>query len=328
MKFKLGLFFVCILSSFVFSLDQELTSLFNDLIKGDTVKGAKVVAVMPFKCAGKGVTEDNGRSVAEFGVVALQASGQYTLVERTELLKAVQEIQLAQTGLMSDSAGLQIGRMVSANRLVLGTVSDIFGKRMISARIVKTETGEVLSSASVTVPEKDLAQFTKKLLGEKGQVSATLFRSALVPGWGQLYTDHPVKGGIFLTVFCATAGYLAYCINAASQARNESDTYNNYLNSPEWQQDAIDTLTALQVGIDDAAIQRVAGFYKLKQDSLYQVYSDKFDNALIAGLIMGGVWALNLADAALIGVREKRDFNLYFSSTPCEPIHVQLTFRF
>ena len=328
---RLLLISVLLVPSALFALDQELTSLFSDLVKNDTAKGAKIIAIMPFKAAGQGVTEDVGRSVAEFGVVALQASGQYTVVERDQMIKAVEEIQLSQTGLMNDSSGLTVGKMLSADRLLLGTVSDIFGKRIISARIIKTETGKVVSSASITVTAKDLSTFSRDLLSEKGQISATLFRSALIPGWGQLYTNHPVQGGASLVLFLGSIGYLVYCFNATSKAKDESNAYNSYLGSPAWEQEAVDTLKALygsQTNINQATLnQALVDYYSEKQNNLYQTYSDKFDQAVLAGIIAGGIWTLNLIDAAILGSKEKKKFNLYFSGTPSQPVKLQISYK-
>jgi hypothetical protein len=323
---------VLLFSSTAFPLDKELTALFGDLIKGDTTRAVKVIAVMPFGASGKSVTEDAGRSVAEFGVVALQSSGRYRVVERAQMGKALEEIKLAQSGLMSDSAGIQVGKMLSADRLLVGTVSDLFGKRMISARIVRTETGEVLSSASVTVAAQDLTKFSKELLGEKGQVSATLFRSAVLPGWGQLYAQHTGHGVVSLVAFVGAAGYLAYCVTTTSSAHGKSDSYTAYLGSPQWQQDATDTLRQIygsQVVVDDAALKKaLVDYYTAKQDDLYRDYSRKYDYAMIAGIITGGVWALNLVDAAILGAQGKKKFDLYFSGVPGESLRMDVTFRF
>jgi hypothetical protein len=328
--------FLCILlfipASFPLALDQELTTLFSDLIKNDPAQGAKVIAIMPFKTAGQGVTKEAGRSVAEFGVVLFQGSGRYKVVERADLLKAVSEITLAQSGLMNDSAGLQVGKMLSADRLLLGTIADIFGKRMISARIVKTETGEVLSSASVTVASRDLDKFAKDLLSEKGQISATLFRSALIPGWGQFYNGHPVQGGVSLAAFACAAVYFVYCLTGTAAALDESNLYVSYLKTPQWGQDVTDTLQILAgtgVDITDTTVrQSLARAYTGRQDALYQAYTDKFNQMVVAFLIGGGVWALNLADAAILGSQAKKKFNLYFSRTPREAAHVEFAYSF
>lgn len=290
-------------------IENELNTLFADLAKGDTARGGGVIAVMPFK-TGQGMAPDEGRVVAEYGVVMLSAGARYKVVDRADLSRIVAELKLAQSGLMDEENGVKVGRMLSADRLVTGSVTDAFGRRMITASIVRTETGQVLSSAAVTVQAADLTDFTRELLGEKGQVSATVFRSAVVPGWGQFYTNHPARGAASFVLFTGAVGVTVYAAVKAGDAKTEKDEYTAFLSSSKREREMAYRSAQGEDWND------LVNEYNGRLDSLYNEYDKAFGNALFWGLVTGGVWALNLADAALAGMQSRKKFNLYFSACP------------
>ena len=59
------------------------------------------------------------------------------------------------------------------------------GRVVIHARIITAENGTVVASASKPLPAGIFTPFIKEVLGEKTQLSASVFRSAIIPGWGQ-----------------------------------------------------------------------------------------------------------------------------------------------
>ena len=79
------------------------------------------IGIMPFKGAGK-QGEAAGEKVAVRMLVALQKTRRYTLVERAELKKALQEIARSQSGLVRDEDIMKIGKQAGAKYMVLGEI--------------------------------------------------------------------------------------------------------------------------------------------------------------------------------------------------------------
>ena len=77
------------------------------------------VAVLPFKAP----TELIGQSVSDMLVTELLRARRYALVERGQMDQVLGEAELALAGL-SDSAALEVGRMLGADGVIIGTVDE------------------------------------------------------------------------------------------------------------------------------------------------------------------------------------------------------------
>ncbi|MFH0919081.1 MAG: CsgG/HfaB family protein [Fibrobacterota bacterium] len=322
MTIRLSLFCILLCALSACAQDTEFNQLFQDLVRSDTLSGKAVIAILPFKASGQGITEDAGRVVAEFGVAFLRSTGRYHVVERAELSKAVEELKLSQSGLMDESSGLKVGQMLSANRLLTGTISDIFGRRMITARMVRTETGDIIAGSTVTLPAAALDQFTRELLGERMQVTAVLFRSAVVPGWGQLFTGHPVRGGACLALFAGALTYTLYNAARTNDAKGVKDDYLVFLNSASREGEMNARHNAGENW--DALVRE----YNDKLYGLYDDYTAQYDKTVLWGAITGCIWALNLVDASFVGRESQKKYELYFSASPAASVNARLAYHF
>lgn len=88
-----------------------------------------------------------GRYVAEELITALYERG-VSVVERSLLDRAMSELQLGLTDLMSATAVKRFGRLVGAHAIVVGTLTDVGQSVKLNARIVAVETGQVVGAAS------------------------------------------------------------------------------------------------------------------------------------------------------------------------------------
>ncbi|HON09519.1 MAG TPA: FlgO family outer membrane protein [Chitinispirillaceae bacterium] len=247
------------------------------------------LAVLPFSDKA-GAESEKGKAVAEIIVSNLDRSNRFTLVERGEFQKMLQEIELSQTDLVDEATAVKAGKIMAADAVLSGSITDVFGSYRINARIIRTETGEILASVSVAVAPAALDGITKELLGEKVQVSSSIFRSLLAPGWGQYYTNHPGHGTIFLSLTAVSAGFTVWSIVDWSVKSGEVSANRTKLLSKDPDEDK--RLREKAVDERDEARRRAA----------------------IAGSITGAVWAINLIDAAILGGKEKNKIReLYFS---------------
>lgn len=254
------------------------------------------LAVLPFADKTEGEQSSRGTAIAEYLVGRLQGEERFTLVDRAAFQEMIAEIELSQTDLVDESTAVKAGKMLAADAILTGTIGEVFGKSRVSAKIIRTETSEILASASVVAAPAALQGLTKELLGERTQVSATAFRSALLPGWGQFYSHQYTRGGISLAACGAMVGYTIYSIVKTHNARVERDEWDAYMDSREWQESGIPWEEAR------------AEYRRLDKD-----YGERFDRAVVAGIITGGVWTLNVVDALIAGVQAKRRFEPYFA---------------
>ena len=108
------------------------------------------VGMLPFKAA----TTLIGTSVSDMFVTELMKMGRYELVERSQMSGVLGETEVALSGLTAGQAA-QLGQMVGANGVIIGTVSEYetvaMGGRTypvvgISVRLIDSATGKILWS--------------------------------------------------------------------------------------------------------------------------------------------------------------------------------------
>ncbi|MBN1183346.1 MAG: hypothetical protein JXB49_13725 [Bacteroidales bacterium] len=104
------------------------------------------IAVIEFTDYNNRVT-DLGVSLANQLIDVMFKSG-YQIVERIDMSKVLSEPQLGQTGYIDEKSAARIGKFFGASAVVFGSIEKGQGRYRVSSRIVKTETGEVLASAT------------------------------------------------------------------------------------------------------------------------------------------------------------------------------------
>ena len=79
----------------------------------------------------------------------LSQSSDLRIIERGRLNDLLKEQDLAAEGRTDQASAAQIGKLVGARYVVLGSFTDLFGQFRMDARVVDVETSEVLKSESV-----------------------------------------------------------------------------------------------------------------------------------------------------------------------------------
>ncbi len=103
------------------------------------------VAVLPFEVRTRaGAQSADGKSIAELLGIALLEKGCVDLVERAELDKALDELQLSAIGLTDKSSQLKLGKLVGAKIIITGSMFNSGGKNYLVAKIIGTETSRVM----------------------------------------------------------------------------------------------------------------------------------------------------------------------------------------
>lgn len=104
-------------------------------------------AVAEFAVKGMVPMDDAGSIVAEWLSTSLAKTGKYELYERILLQKVIEEQKLGLSGLVDEESAARVGELFGVPAIVAGSIIGWEGVYSITARIIDTNTGRVLSSA-------------------------------------------------------------------------------------------------------------------------------------------------------------------------------------
>lgn len=111
-----------------------------------------------------------GDGMADMLTTALVKSGQYTVMERQEMSRLLQEQQLGQSGIVTEQSAAEIGKMLGVELAIVGSVTEFghtkkdmgikvkgfgFGTKSqkatvaVDVRLVNTSSGEIIAAESV-----------------------------------------------------------------------------------------------------------------------------------------------------------------------------------
>ena len=88
----------------------------------------------------RGVSKDVSMMVTEWVRTAVTNSD-YTIVDRSKMNRIMEQHELQMTGLVDEKNAVKIGKLLSANKILAGTVSKIGSKYVISGRLIDVEKG-------------------------------------------------------------------------------------------------------------------------------------------------------------------------------------------
>ena len=107
------------------------------------------------------------QGLADMMITTLSQVSGVKVVERRQLKALLEEMALAQSGAVDAATAQQVGKLLGAQYLLLGSFMRGFKNDLrIDVRIVKTETGETIKAEEVTGKLVDVLKLARKL-GEK-----------------------------------------------------------------------------------------------------------------------------------------------------------------
>lgn len=144
---------------------------------------AGAVAVLYFENQGNPELEQLKVGLTQMLITDLGQEPGLVVVERTRLQEVLNELELGHSGKVTPESAAQIGKLLGADRLIMGAYFELMGTMRVDARIVDVETGKVLASHGASdIPqafmalEKGLARDLARSLqagGETGQAPTT-----------------------------------------------------------------------------------------------------------------------------------------------------------
>ncbi|MBD3287640.1 hypothetical protein GF337_02450 [candidate division KSB1 bacterium] len=104
------------------------------------------------------------QGLADMMITTLSQVGALQIVERSQLDAIMEEMALAQSGMIDESTAQKVGNIVGAHYLVLGSFMKGFKDDIrIDCRIVQTETAVTLKAEEVSGDLEDILQLMNKL---------------------------------------------------------------------------------------------------------------------------------------------------------------------
>lgn len=86
-------------------------------------------------------------------ITELAQNSEMRLINRDRLQEIIDELELGQTGYVSPETTAEVGRLVGARYIVMGSFIDAAGTMRIDARIDNVETGEILVETAAKVQD-------------------------------------------------------------------------------------------------------------------------------------------------------------------------------
>ena len=100
------------------------------------------LAVLPFQ--GKGDSKNYLEAATDRMVTQLVELRRFRVIERTKLKEVLQEQKLQVSGVVDDRAAVDVGRVAGADAIVVGSVSIVASTATVSARVIDTQSSEVI----------------------------------------------------------------------------------------------------------------------------------------------------------------------------------------
>ena len=112
-----------------------------------------------------GADPDVARFISETLLTDLAQSRQLHFAERSEIRRAFDELKLQSTGRVEPQQVRQLGRLVSANRMIVGSYMEADGQIIINARLLDVGTGRLAEggAGNVTGERRNLLSLVHRL---------------------------------------------------------------------------------------------------------------------------------------------------------------------
>ncbi|MBN1351612.1 DUF4384 domain-containing protein [candidate division KSB1 bacterium] len=129
---------------------------------------SKTIIILDFELKQQGMqtaSEDLGSWISAQIQAALVKSPYLTVVERNRLDEVMKEQALSQTGIMDERTAIQVGKIIGAQKILMGEYQYSQKKRYnISSRLVDIETGKVEVQRIISdIKKKEVKKYTNEV---------------------------------------------------------------------------------------------------------------------------------------------------------------------
>ena len=124
----------------------------------------KTIAIMDFgNTSGDKKLTQWGKEYAELLTLKLSSDDRFRLVERKEINKILEEVELNRSGYVDTKNAIKIGRILGAQVMVLGILLEINSNLRVDIHLVKPESGKILKADVIEGTRDNLKNMEKEL---------------------------------------------------------------------------------------------------------------------------------------------------------------------
>jgi len=120
------------------------------------------------------VSEEFGIAVAEIFRTKIVGLGNYTVIERGMIEQVLKEQELQLTGAVDSETAIEIGKLVGAQFVIIGSIMKTGTVYTINARLIEVETGIAKVGENITGQSEDeipdmVAELIMKMIRKAGR---------------------------------------------------------------------------------------------------------------------------------------------------------------
>jgi curli biogenesis system outer membrane secretion channel CsgG len=135
-------------------LPDAMSDLSKDIASRVAKEKKTKIAVVPFRELG-GQPTVLGTYLAEKLVTDLVNIGNLDLVERSTLDKVMGELKLNSSGAVDPGTAKQVGKLVGADAIITGTITEFQSFISLNCRLIDTQTGRIFAAAEARIAKDD-----------------------------------------------------------------------------------------------------------------------------------------------------------------------------
>jgi TolB-like protein len=136
---------------------KELSSQVISLVESSLAeKDRFTIAIIELENVGKRARDSElGKIVSEMLTTNIVQSGNFNVVEREQLSKVLKELKLNQIGLVDANSAKTVGKMLAADSILCGSVSEVGQFFDINVRLIDVEKATIISAAVIEIKQSD-----------------------------------------------------------------------------------------------------------------------------------------------------------------------------
>lgn len=124
-----------------------------------------ILAILPLHNNGSDPEMSNtARAISDFLSSEVSDFRGVSLVERRRVSEIMEELSLGVSGAVDQATAIRVGGLLGANVMAFGSLSKLSGKQVVSMRVVKVETGEIIGGVNEFVSDtSELAESSRRI---------------------------------------------------------------------------------------------------------------------------------------------------------------------
>ena len=285
--------------------------------------GEKItVAIMDFDP--RGISQLEAQTLTDRFATEVDATGRAILVDRRQMMEVMEEQGYDEAGCTSEECAAEVGALLGVGFMINGAIGKLGDTYTIDAKMFEVATGAAAKTKNATYngpvdgliteieilawemmglkPPRTLTQKRKGTITQEAAPTpktplAAAVRSALIPGWGQLYTSNALdndplarRKALYFFAGEVGAGAIGYLIYSGMKA-SDDDTrkyHTQYLAATD-----AEVIRSLKTKSDDASSSAESSKGQLT----------------ILAYVLGAAHIYNIIDAYMNGPNDDMPYN-------------------